>query len=164
MTSPFTDLARMATGLDISPTWQRGTGSEADIEVTSTDQAEYWSVYLRLMKGEARVLHDARTIIGAARALAAAGRGYGLPVTLEAWDIRCEAECARGLCTGGLDRSGASSGRPAERSGRRAVEQGAGASFFMAGQDSDASPSMRAAKCPGFPMPGCGNVRPLRPC
>ena len=34
-------LARMATGLDISPRrWpQRGTGSEADIEVTSTDQA-----------------------------------------------------------------------------------------------------------------------------
>lgn len=91
----FTDLARVATGLDISPTWQRGTGPEADIEVTSTDQAEYWSVYLRLMKGEARVLHDARSIIGAARALVAAERGYGLPVMLEAWDMRCEAESLR---------------------------------------------------------------------
>ena len=89
-------------------------------EVASTDQAEGWSLYLRLASGEARVLHDARTMIGAARALVAADWGYGFPVTLEAWDMCCEAEslCAlpealrrafrlrdarRGVCAGGVD-------------------------------------------------------------
>ena len=91
------DLARDATGLEISPVWCIGTGDDAEVEVTSTDQAGGWSVYLRLVKGEARVLHDARTLAGAARALVAANRGYGFPVQLAAWDMCCEAESLRDL-------------------------------------------------------------------
>ena len=116
---PF-GFGRRCEGLEISPVWSLGTGTDPEIEVASTDQAEGWSLYLRLASGEARVLHDARTMIGAARALVAADWGYGFPVTLEAWDMCCEAEslCAlpealrrafrlrdarRGVCAGGVD-------------------------------------------------------------
>ena len=89
----FGELARDATGLEICPVWRVG----AEIEITSTGEAEGWSVYLRQVSGEALVLHDARTMIGAARALVAADRIGGFPASLEAWDIRCEAESVRGL-------------------------------------------------------------------
>lgn len=89
----FADVAHDAAGLEISPIWRFGT----DIEVASTDQAEGWSVYLRRVNGEARVLHDARTMVGAARALVAADRGRTLPVSLEAWDMRCAAVSVREL-------------------------------------------------------------------
>lgn len=85
-------VARNATGLEISPIWSVGAGADAEIQITSTDQAEGWSIYLRQVSGTARVLHDAPTMIGAARALVAAEPCYGFPVTLEAWDMRCEAE------------------------------------------------------------------------
>ena len=91
----FAGLAREATGLEISPTWQLGSGRDAEAAVTSTDQAEHWSVYLRLVRGEARLLHDARGMAGAAHALVAADRGCGFPVSLEAWDMRCEADSLR---------------------------------------------------------------------
>ena len=89
----FAELARDAAGLEISPVWRVG----AEIEITSTGEAEGWSVYLRQVSGEALVLHDARTMIGAARALVAADRIGGFPATLEAWDMRCEAESVRNL-------------------------------------------------------------------
>jgi len=60
----FADLAWDATWLEISPVWCIGSGGSADIEVASTDQAEGWSVYLRQVNGAARVLHDARTMVG----------------------------------------------------------------------------------------------------
>ena len=93
----FADLARDATGLEISPTWRLDTGGGAVIQISATYQAEWWSVYVRLATGEARVLHDARTMVGAARALVAADRGCGFPAALEAWDMRCEAESVRAL-------------------------------------------------------------------
>jgi len=93
----FAGLAREATGLEISPTWVLGSGRNAEVVVTSTDQAEHWSVYLRLVRGEARLLHEARGMIGAARALVAADHGCGFPVSLEAWDMRCAADSLRGF-------------------------------------------------------------------
>ena len=89
----FGDLARDATGLEISPVWRVG----ANIEITSTGEAEGWSVYLLQVSGEARVLHDAHTMIGAARALVAAGRIGGFPASLEAWEMRCVAASVRDL-------------------------------------------------------------------
>ena len=93
----FADLARDVTGLEISPVQCLGTGRETEIQITSTDQAEGWSVYLRLVTGEVRALHDARTMMGASRALVAADWGYGFPASLEAWDMCCAADSVRDL-------------------------------------------------------------------
>lgn len=93
----FAAVARTATGLEISPIRRVGAGGDAQIEVSATDAADGWSVYLRQINGAARVLHDAPTMLGAARALVAAERGDGLPVSLEAWDMRCEAGAVREL-------------------------------------------------------------------
>ena len=96
----FAALARDAPGLEISPIQRVGAGAETEIEVTSMDAADGWSVYLRQVSGAARVLHDALTMVGAARALVAAERGDGLPATLAAWDMRCEAGSVRDLPAG----------------------------------------------------------------
>ena len=85
----FAALARDAPGLEISPIQRVGAGAETEIEVTSMDAADGWSVYLRQVSGAARVLHDALTMVGAARALVAAERGDGLPATLAAASGRC---------------------------------------------------------------------------
>ena len=93
----FATVVRPATGLELCPVWAAGAGAVPEIEVTSTDAAEGWSVYLRLVSDEARVLHDAQNLREAARALVAAGGVHGFPAALEAWDMHCAAGSVRAL-------------------------------------------------------------------
>ena len=93
----FGVVACHATGLELSPVRNVGICAGTELEICATDEAEGWSVYLRLASGEARILHDASTRREAGRALVAAGGASGLPVELLAWDFRCAVEDVRAL-------------------------------------------------------------------
>ena len=93
----FDAVARSAVGLELNPVWNVGSDGSTEIEICATDEAEGWSVYLRLASGEARILHDAPDLREAGRALVAAGAAANLPVDLRAWDFRCAGETVRAL-------------------------------------------------------------------